>query len=87
MTTKETLHQLIDSLPDEQLSTAEQLLATLRGRPHDPLRDALRHASLDDELETDDERAAVQVARAELARGGAIPDEELWRRLRHAPTR
>ena len=35
--------------------------------------------------ETEEERQAVQEAREKLARGEAIPDAELWRRLGHAP--
>jgi len=87
VTTKEALHRLIDDLPDEQLPAAEQFLVDLRDRTHHPLRHALRDAPVDDEAESDDERTAVQVARAELARGEVITDEELWRRLRHAPAR
>lgn len=87
MTTKEVLHHLIDELADDDLPAAEQLLGSLRKRSQDPLRRALRDAAVDDEVETEEEQEAVQVARAEVARGEAISDEDLWRRLRDTPVR
>lgn len=51
------------------------------GAEDDPVRRALDNAPLDDEPETPEEAAAVAEARAELARGEVISDEELRREL------
>ena len=51
--------------------------------PRDQGGDAPRHTSgtalLDDEPETEEERAAVAEARAEFARGEGIPAAEIYR--------
>jgi hypothetical protein len=85
MTTREGLHRLVDELPEPEWPAAEQLLARLRDGAVDPLRLALLLAPADDESETAEERAAVQAAREELARGEGIPDADVWRRLDAAP--
>ena len=79
MTTKERLHQLVDELPDGEVSEAERLLSALR--IDDPVLRALDTAPYDDEPETDEERAAVAEAREAIARGDVVPDEELDREL------
>jgi hypothetical protein len=84
MTTKTTLHQLIDTLPDTELEAAERYLLFLREMA-DPVRRALLTAPWDDEPETEEERKAVQEARDELARRETIPDADLWKRLGHEP--
>jgi hypothetical protein len=75
MTTKYRLHQLVDALPDNELDEAERLLAALM--TGDPVLRAVRLAPLDDEAETDDERAAVQEARAERDRGELVDDADV----------
>jgi hypothetical protein len=80
MTTREGLHRLVDELPEPEWPAAERLLAGLRDGAVDPLRLALLLAPTDDEPETPEERAAVQVARDELARGEGVADAEVWRR-------
>jgi len=84
MPLKDRLHQLVDELPESELPTAERVLSALTATA-DPVLRALLAAPWDDEPETQEERQAVQEAREELARGEAIPDAELWRRLGHAP--
>ncbi|MGH8068856.1 MAG: hypothetical protein ACRERE_27210 [Candidatus Entotheonellia bacterium] len=84
MTTKATLHQLIEELPESELVAAERFLAYLRDMA-DPVRRALLTAPWDDDPETDEERQAVQEARDELVRGEIIPDADLWKRLGHEP--
>lgn len=74
MTTKERLHQLVDELPERELSEAERLLNSLR--IDDPVLRALDTAPYDDEPETDEERAAVAEAREALARGDVVADED-----------
>ena len=84
MTSKATLHRLIEELPESELVAAERFLAYLRDLA-DPVRRALLTAPWDDEPETEEERQAVEEARAELARGEKIPDADLWKRLGHEP--
>ena len=76
---RQQAHQLIDRLPETQLSALVGLLETIV----DPVAAALRNAPADDEPETDNEKQAVAEARDWLAvRGGkGIPHEEAMRRL------
>lgn len=79
MSFREQAHQLIDRLPESQLSALVGLLETIV----DPVAAALRTAHLDDEEETEDERAAIAEARHSLKRNGGkgIPHAEAMRRL------
>ena len=72
-------HQLIDRLPESQLSALVGLLETIV----DPVAAALRDAPFDDEEETEQERAAVAQARRSLQRNGGkgVPHSEAMRRL------
>ena len=65
---RDTLHRLIDELPESELPAAERFLNYLRATA-DPVLKALLEAPIDDEPETEEERRAVQEAREELARG------------------
>ena len=76
MTTKEELHRLVEELPKNELPAARRYLEYLRNMG-DPLLRALMEAPLDDELETDAERAAVQEAWEAITRGEVVSDEEL----------
>jgi hypothetical protein len=80
MPTRDTLHRLIDELPESELAAAERFLNYLRATT-DPLLRALLEPPLDDEPETDEERRAVQEAREELARGEVRTLEEVRRAL------
>jgi len=77
--TRQQAHQLIDRLPESQLSALVGLLETIV----DPTAAALRDAPFDDESETEEERQAVAEARDWLERHGGkgIPHEEAMRRL------
>jgi hypothetical protein len=72
-------HQLIDRLPETQLSALVGLLETIV----DPIAAALRNAPIDDEPETEEEKQAAAEARDWLARRGGkgIPHDEAMRRL------
>jgi hypothetical protein len=71
-------HDLIDSLPEPQLSALVGLLETIV----DPINAALRNAPIDDEPETKQEKQSVAEAREWLKRNGkCIPHEEAMRRL------
>ncbi len=77
--TRRHAHQLIDRMPETQLSGLVQFLETIV----DPVATALRNVPLDDEAETDDEKAAVAEARTWLKQNGGkgIPHSEAMRRL------
>lgn len=77
--TRQHAHQLIDRMPETQLSGLVQFLETIV----DPVATALRNAPLDDEPETDEEKAAVTEAKTWLQQNGGkgIPHAEAMRRL------
>jgi hypothetical protein len=79
MSNREHAHELIDRLPETQLSALVGLLETII----DPVAVALRNASIDDEPETEEERQAVAEAHDWLAKRGGkgIPHDEAMRRL------
>ena len=78
-TEKHRAHELVDRLPETQLSALVGLLETMI----DPVATALRNAPLDDEPETEEEKKAVTEARVWLERNGGkgIPHDEAMRRL------
>jgi hypothetical protein len=83
MTTAEArtkLHDLIESLPSEDVPTALRILEALNSSS-DPVPLALRDVPIDDEPETEDERAAVAEARREIEEGKGILHDEAMRRL------
>lgn len=77
--TRQHAHQLIDRMPETQLSGLVQFLETIV----DPVATALRNAPLDDEPETDEEKAAVTEAKTWLQQNGGkgVPHAEAMRRL------
>lgn len=66
MTVKERLHNAVETMTDEEASSALRTLAEASG---DPVAWMLDHAPLDDEPETEEERGAVAEARADRERG------------------
>ena len=90
MLTRDELHRLIDAIPDSELAMVATALEPLI----DPVMRALLTAPIDDEPETEEERTAVAEAKAELARGEFLTQEEVKRRHglggplsgRHQPT-
>ena len=72
-------HQLIDRLPEAQISGLVRFLETIV----DPVRAALESAPLDDEAETEDEKTAVLEAHRWLRDNGGkgISHSEAMRRL------
>lgn len=77
--TRRHAHQLIDRMPETQLSGLVQFLETIL----DPAEVELRNAPIDDEPETDEEMAAVNEARQWLKSNGGkgIPHAEAMRQL------
>lgn len=77
MATKERLHRMVDSLPEEDVPEAEHALERLRLAS---LRRALANAPEDDEPWTEEDERAVQEAEEELRHGAQpIPHEEIMR--------
>jgi hypothetical protein len=77
MTTREGIHQLLDSLPDELLPAAEARLAALRD---DAFLRFMLAAPEDDELLDDEDLAALAEGRAAFERGETISLEEFERK-------
>ena len=69
MSTREAIHQLLDSLPDELLPAAEARLAALRD---DPFLRFMLAAPEDDEPLSPEEVALIEEGEAEIARGEKI---------------
>jgi len=80
MVRRATLHRLVDSLPEEDLTIACRLLAGLTATV-DAAERALLLAPADDEPDTDDEDGGLTEARAERERGEGISTDELRREL------
>jgi len=78
---REKLHQLVDEMPGEELHAAERYLEFLRNKSVEYLRQVLENAPVDDEPLTEEDRAALAEADAELARGEGIAWEEARDRL------
>ena len=81
MSSRDALHRLVEELPESEVPRAERVLEALKetAEPEGPLY-TLDTAPLDDEPETEDERAAVAEAREEHRRGEGVPHEEVKRR-------
>lgn len=80
MTTKERIHELVERLPQISEEHAEAYLRYLL-ETGDPVLAALHSAPVDDEPETEEERAAVEEGREAWRRGDVVTDEELRREL------
>lgn len=74
MTTREKLMRAVLDLPDEELDSALEYVASRR---EDPMIVAFRDAPEDDEPLTPEEEAALAEADADLAAGRLIPFEEI----------
>ncbi len=75
--TRQHAHELIDHIPETQLSTAVGLLEKIL----DPVTLALLNAPIDDEPEDEDEKAAVAEAHEWFKHNQGIPHDEAMRRL------
>lgn len=80
-TSRAEMHELVDSLSDEELMAAKRYVEFLRSDYTDPLLWALDTAPEDDEPTTPEEDAGAEEARQEYLRGETISLEELKRTL------
>lgn len=84
MPNRNTLHQLVDQLPENEIGRARHVLAALleAAEEEDPVLRSLRSAPADDEAETDEERSAVEEALQEVREGKpGLTTAELKREL------
>ncbi len=77
---RERLHQLVDQLPQKNLSAAHRLLEQLKA-DDDPVLRAVLNAPLDDEPVTEEEEAAIAEARADIRAGRVYSHEEVKRHI------
>lgn len=75
MTVKDRLHDAVDAMSDEQ---ADQLLGTIRQQ----FADRLAGIPLDNEEESEEERAASDEGKADLAAGRVVPWSHVRRKYR-----
>ncbi len=76
MTTRDNLHQLVDSLEDHEIDDAAKYITHLF-YARDPLLNALLEAPEDDELETEEERKSMKEAYEDLKSGNIVPKSRL----------
>lgn len=81
MENRQTLHTLVDELPELELQAARRYLEYLR-QTADPLRRALEVAPADDEPLTDDDLAAIRQGRADRSKGETASHDAIKRLLR-----
>ncbi len=74
---KESIHKLIDELPEEEVPVAERFLRYLCDIGNDPVKWALINAPVDDEAVSPKEEDMVNEAKAAYKRGEVLTDEEL----------
>lgn len=81
MSPRQTLHQLLDELPDNDLPTVTRVLEALRATVQDPLVKALDQAPFDDEPDDDDFDGGLTQARRAAEEGQGVTTAELKREL------
>jgi hypothetical protein len=81
MISRESLHQLVDDLPESEVFRAERVLKALKETAETPLY-SLEDAPEDDEPETPEEASAVAEAWKDHTEGKSLTTEELKRELR-----
>ena len=82
MVERQTLHVLVDDLPEDELAAAKRFLEFLRSRSKDSLHAFLDEAPLDDEPVTEEDLAAIREGFADKARGDVVSQEEAERLFR-----
>ena len=80
MSPRESLHTLVDKLPEIDIPTAVRILEALSLTP-DPVARSLETAPIDDEPDNDDFDGGLTEARREAAEGRLLSHEEVKREL------
>jgi predicted transcriptional regulator len=83
--TREHIHHLIETLPEDDLDAVEEFVERLCSTIDDPFARAhLRAAMLEPETLSIEDEAAIAEAEADFAAGRIVSHEEVQRRIRHA---
>ena len=77
MITRETLHGMVDDLPDHLLDAAGRSLARVAACRADAIWRALEEAPVDDEELTPEDIAAIEAGRRSMREGRGISTREL----------
>ena len=77
---RKRLHQLIDELPEDEIGAAELYLQSPCA-DDDPVIRSVRTAPVDDEPLADEDRAAIDEGRSDIAAGHGIPHHRVLRKL------
>jgi predicted transcriptional regulator len=80
MASRDSLHRIVDDLPETEIARAERLLEVLK-ETAEPRLYTLESAPADDEPETAEEAAAVAEAWRDHKAGKSLTTEELMRKL------
>lgn len=80
MAGRETLHKLVDALPERDVPTVSRILEAL-SLAADPVLRSLATAPYDDEPDDDDFDGGLSEARREAQEGRLVSHEELKREL------
>ena len=72
-------HSLLDALPDEKIAAVRGLLEVMIEPATESLSRSLANAAIEDEDLTPETAAALDRARASLARGEGVPHQEVLR--------
>ena len=72
--TREDIHRLVDSLPEDDLPTVGKYLQSLQSIGSDELLNSLMAAPWDDEPESPEEAAAVREAYEDVRNGNLVSD-------------
>jgi hypothetical protein len=81
MISRDSLHRLVDNLPESEVARAERVLQALKETAETSFY-SLEDAPEDDERETSEEASAVAEAWREHAEGKGFTTEELKRELK-----
>jgi len=81
MATKVDLHQLVDQLPDDEVTAAKRFLEYLRDTHDDPVLRSLIEAPEDDEPLTAEDIAAIEEGKADIRAGRYLTAQEAKRQL------
>ena len=81
MSPRQTLHQLLDELPESDLPTVTRVLEALRATVQDPLIRALDQAPYDDEPDDDDFDGGLTEARRDAEEGQGMTTAQLRHEL------
>jgi len=85
MATREHIHRLVETLPDDDLDTVERFFERLSATTDDPFARAhLRAPMLEPKTLSIEDEIAIAEAEADIAAGRIVNHEEVLRRIRHA---